>query len=303
MVCPVCPIPRYISIHRLSAAFCLGAAVFGAARPSLRADDTVTLRVWADPEYAAQKAARSSTQPETYVVVQGEYFDGACRDTSVDKNSLAAILQFLAPTLTKQNYYPAKSLKTADEVLVVHWGTTIGYMSDYVQTPRANATTFHQYMPSAEPDVTQDDQYHANQVAEAGLRLGQAMNTATAEGLLGYSKQLNDERSRLLPSEIGRSLESSLKEDRYFVILQAYDYPRLAAGKSKKLLWSVHMSMRSPGTNFTSAVPAMGEVASDLYGTNADTIAMVKAVPHQHSSVEIGPIAVLGESKPVTVAK
>ncbi len=302
----MCPTPRCIPSSRLNAAFWLGAALLGAflpAGPAARADETVTLRVWADPEYAAEKAARPSAKKVTYVVVKGEYFDGACNDSSVDRNSLEAIVRFLAPTLAKQNYFPAQSLKTADEVLVVHWGTTVGYMSDYVQMPKSNTPTFHQYMPSSEPDVTQDDQYQANRVAEAGLRLGQAMNTSTAEGLLGYSKQLNDERNRVLPTEIGRSLESSLKEDRYFVILQAYDYPRLAEGRSKKLLWSVHMSMRSPGTNFTRAVPAMGEVASDLYGTNSDTIAMVKSEPHRRSSVEIGPIAVLGESKPVTVGK
>src|ERR1700722_10319232 len=116
-------------------------SVFGLAMGAGRAagagfvgSELVTVRTSADPEYVTRKAARSGDKGETYIVTQGQFFDAEYRDPSIEKSSLASILHFLAPTLTKQHYYPSKELKTTDLLIVVHWGETMAYVDDYTRT-------------------------------------------------------------------------------------------------------------------------------------------------------------------------
>jgi hypothetical protein len=306
MFCPALARARHLSF--------VGAGILGfflSDRPAL-GSDFVTVRAWADPDYVAKRAARTGSKDETYVVAKGEYFDGACRDGSISAACFPEILHFLAPTLVKQRYFPAKDPKTADQLLVVHWGTTIAYMNDYVQT---GATTpapsgmFHDSnmgpmataglaadLQMQKEQFSIDQQSEQAQTAQIVDQTSQAMTTATVAGLLGYTRQLAHERQKLEVTEVERTLTSNLAEDRYFVILQAYDFPKLIKKHERKLLWTAHMSMRSAGMNFTLALPRMGNVASDLYGQNIDDVVTTKFLADRYGSVEIGPITILGDS-------
>ena len=281
---------------------------------SAEASDIVTLRAWASPEYVAQRAAAGSAR-ETYVVAEGEYFDGAYRDPSISQNSLGTILRFLAPTLTKQGYYPAPDLKSAAELLVVHWGTTMGYMNEYVQTEanladqrpefHVHGIDFDVITPTlqAPPGLTMppdnsDDHYAAAFATNVAVQTAQSMTTTSAEGLLGYGATLNRERRRIVASEVQRSLEANMRDDRYFVILQAYDFQRLRRGDGRKLLWSMHMSMRAPGLNFSLALPRMGQVAAASYGQRNDDVVTGVYQAGKNATVEIGPLTVLSRSDP-----
>ena len=272
----------------------------------------VTVRAWADPGYLAQKAGRNSSAHETYVAAQGEYFDCDYRDPSISEKSLGAILRFLAPTLTKQGYYPAKDIKSAVLLLVVHWGTTMGRISEYAQiestlpnSPEFRTTSMggnvyvNDFAPPTgmvmAPDYS-DEHYSQAYTTQIASETARSMTTTSAEGLLGYSKQLFRERQRLVSSEVQRTLEANLLEDRYFVILQAYDFQKLQKGEGRKLLWSVHMSMRAPGLNFTLALPRMGQIAAALYGQSNDEVVTGKAERGPTTTVEVGPLTVLSQS-------
>jgi hypothetical protein len=291
----------------------LGAGILAIllAAGAARASDIVTVRVWADPNYTARRASKDGPKDETYVVAQGEYFQGACRDGSITGKSFPEILHFLAPTLVKQHYFPAKDAKSADQLLIVHWGTTIAYMNDYeatAQTTPAPASLFHDSSmgPSGVEgmaDITMrmeaDAMDQASQAAQLEQRVDQVartMNTASVAGLLGYTKQLHREEQKVEVTEVERTLRSNLTEDRYFVILQAYDFPSLTQSHERKLLWTAHMSIRSAGTNFALALPRMGRIASDLYGQNNDDVVTGKYQDEKRAAVEIGPITILGEA-------
>jgi hypothetical protein len=297
MCCPAAPRAKILSFL---GAGTLGFLLFARVAPG---SDFVTVRVWADPDYVAQRAAAKGGKEETYVVAQGEYFEGATRDGSIGQNCLPEILHFLAPTLVKQRYFPAKDPKAADLLIVVHWGTTIPYISDNAQTGTttpASASVFHDFNagPAATDPVgayLQGNQSDMALSAQTLNQTAQSVASATVAGLLGYTLQLEHERQKIAVSEVERTLTSNLMEDRYFVILHAYDFPSLIKDHRRKLLWTAHMSMRSPGMNFTLALPRMGQVASDLYGQNNDEIVTTKYLDGRRSSVEIGPITVLGE--------
>jgi hypothetical protein len=276
-----------------------------------RASDIVTVRVWADSDYVAKRATKDGPKDETYVVAQGEYFQGACWDTTINGKSFPEILHFLAPTLVKQHYFPAKNAKSADQLLVIHWGTTIAYMNDYeatAQTTPAPASLFHDFnmgpagvegMPATTERMeldAMDQQSQSAQLAQRVDQVAQTMSSASAAGLLGYTKQLHREEQKVEVTEVERTLRSNLTEDRYFVILQAYDFPSLLQGHARKLLWTAHLSIRSAGTNFARALPRMGRIASDLYGQNNDSVVTGKYLDEKKAAVEIGPITILGES-------
>ncbi len=281
-----------------------------------RGSNIVTLRTWADPGYTAQKAAaKPGSKKETYVVVEGEYFDGGYWDPSVNQHSLATILNFLAPTLTKQGYFPAPDAKSADELLVVHWGTTIGYINEYekVENTLPSNESFHREgvnptMDSSDTNLAAEDhaadaQFDSFQAAYLARQAAHVMQSSTAEGLLGYTMALIRERQKMMPTALLNTLEANMHEDRYFVILQAYDFQKMQKGGAKKLLWSVHMSIRSPGTSFTLALPRMGQVASEFYGQNNDDVVTGTFVPGKTATVEVGPLTVLSVTAPAAEKK
>jgi hypothetical protein len=280
--------------------------------PRARGSDIVTVRAWADPDYVAQRATKDGPKAETYVVAKGEYFAGACRDGSIGAQSFPEILHFLAPTLVKQRYFPAKDAKTADQLLVVHWGTTIAYMNDYEATMTTNPAPQSMFqdnnmMPGGaavegQADLTLRVQNDAMDAAAEAAHMAQVadqtasrMATASVGSLLGYTGTLARERRKVEVTEVERTLMSNLTEDRYFVILQAYDFPSLLGGHGRKLLWTAHMSIRSAGMNFTLALPRMGQIASDLYGRNEDDVITSKFSQDKRATVEIGPITILGQ--------
>jgi hypothetical protein len=138
-----------------------------------------------------------------------------------------------------------------------------------------------------------DAENEADQMAVAANDTARSMGANTAEGLLGFAKVLSRERRKPVASDVQEMLEAELQEDRYFVILEAYDFQKLLKNEGRKLLWSAHMSMRAPGMNFTLALPRMGQVAADHYGENNDDIVFGQADVGKNSSVEIGKIMVL----------
>ncbi|HVW20593.1 MAG TPA: hypothetical protein VHC86_05210 [Opitutaceae bacterium] len=302
---------------RLLAAPALALAALALVPAAGRAEDWVTVHAWAHPEYLARRAAHPDRR-ETYVVAKGEYFAGGTRDPSIEKASFEGLVQTLAAELAKQNYYPTKQVQGADLLIVVHWGTTIPYVSDYTLEGADNPNAYdpHNYgfstavgpMLDAMNDVAdsgalqaQQQQNYDNQSlrraadARAFDSAAHALASTSIEGILGYTGALAKLSHAPYASEEEKMLLVNLNEERYFVILTAFDMHELLEDHRKKLLWTSHMSMRAPGTNFTAAVPRMAQVASATFGQSLDDIVDRRALPGERPGhVTIGPIRILG---------
>jgi hypothetical protein len=112
------------------------------------------------------------------------------------------------------------------------------------------------------------------------------------ERLLGYTDAINGEDYRSVAVASGMTqedhdLRADVLEERYFVILMAYDFRALAKGTKPKLLWSAHFNMCSPGHSFTSALPAMSAVAAQFFGRNTNGL-IVNARRVPEGRVEVG---------------
>jgi hypothetical protein len=89
-----------------------------------------------------------------------------------------------------------------------------------------------------------------------------------------------------------QDLLNEIEEDRYFVVLMAYDFQLLWKEKKHKLLWETRFSIRQHQHNFDKDLPTMAQYASQYFGQ--DTNGLVhREVPFGH--VEIGAVKSLGD--------
>jgi hypothetical protein len=111
--------------------------------------------------------------------------------------------------------------------------------------------------------------------------------------LLGYARALGKERKLLTPSAEELAMSSELAEERYFVILFAYDNHTRQKDKKARPMWITRLSVRSPGNNFTEALPALAKAGAEVFGQQHDDLVRVNA-PLGRGSVKLGELEVLG---------
>jgi hypothetical protein len=83
-----------------------------------------------------------------------------------------------------------------------------------------------------------------------------------------------------------------LEQDRYFVVLMAYDFQEMTRKKSK-LLWELHMSVREHSNEFDKRLPGMAADAAAFLGRDSGGLNHL-ALPE--GRVDIGPVRSLGEA-------
>lgn len=312
-------------------AILLAAATFLPA--ALRADHSgfVTVNATASKGYVQQKFVNGAPQRQTYVFFQGKFF-GETRDPSLERLSFMDVAKILAPDLAKQNFFPTRDARSADLLIVVNWGSTLTDPSQDAADPERqfqfqdkmqsirdyNAS----YSAGGAPDpspiefqmmITRNDQFSA-QVA--------ASHTAQ---LLGYTDALNREIKRSWAYQDGLSAKAEsyladLNQERYFVVLMAYDFQELqrshhaadmrtamgtpqygptatALRKGEAApnpVWSVRMNIRADGNNFAEALPAMSAIAAEYFGKQMDGLTTSQTSVGSTGHVEIGETKVLG---------
>jgi hypothetical protein len=80
-------------------------------------------------------------------------------------------------------------------------------------------------------------------------------------------------------------LYDDIEENRYFVVLMAYDFQRLWKQKKHKLLWETRFSIRERSNQFDKALPAMAQYASKYFGVSSDGLVRER---FPQGNVEVG---------------
>jgi len=273
-----------------------------ALAPGARAwgDEPVAVKAGADQDYVRKKFADRGASPksESYVFAQGSTFGGLLRDPSLEHTQFAEITRVLAPDLAVQRYYPSPDPKNADQIIVVHWGITgidEGASLDQLDFDKLNKDVAG-YNSGVKRAGISDPSYLLSDLDVINGRSGAAGGWPDLNAqLLGYAAELQKEEYRSLGvasgmTELNHRLREELSDERYFVILMAYDYNSVKGGRKgakPKLLWSTHFSMRAIGHNFTTALPAMSKVAASYFGRNVDGL-LLDAQRIPEGRVEIG---------------
>ena len=186
---------------------------------------------------------------------------------------------------------------------MVYWGTTA------VPIPYDEDPLYHNYQTALSEFRALMDE-HQEAAADAVLSSGLTQLSLANQirdridfknaGMLGYDFDGNG----LIGTDYGNNLRHSplgverndqvgeIEENRYFVVLMAYDFQLLWKEKKHKLLWETRFSIREANHQFDRDLPAMAQYASRYFGE--DTHGVVRnRVPLGH--VDIGDVKSLGE--------
>jgi len=196
-------------------------------------------------DYVRATLADGSTEPESYAFGKGGYSGSGMADNTIDNLGFMDIAHTLAAPLANQNFIPATDPHTTKLLIMVYWGATDGPM-DFPQLSLAVGPGYEQY-------------------AITGELWDMSINRNAA--LLGYSGDLS--MTGLKGKRISDDLNYELSTSRYYVVLMAYDFQLMWREKKHKLLWESRFSVREQGNDFTRALPAMAQYASEFFGRDS----------------------------------
>lgn len=297
-----------------------------ASGPALLADPRVAVISTASPDYFERKFGHGGKpRLETYVFMQGNYFEGRTVDRSIEKMPFRRIADYLAPELAKQEYLPTTRIGEADLLLVVHWGTTNPHVSSQEMMGRTTSVTdmstdvdslnrsIRQEAALGDPSTSEDDdtltlalldignpmdaRLNLDRLEQLNDQIAGDMSRASNMALLGYADQMYKFKHSLWVSPFESTLRYDLSDERYFIIVQAYDLKvKPEAGRSRRPLWKMHLNISSPGNNFSTALSRMSLVAGNFAGRTSGEVVSVRA-GRRTGTVTYGPMIILGEVK------
>jgi hypothetical protein len=274
------------------------------------ANDITAVSGRTSKDYVRTRATNGSFAPETYAFGKGGNWAGQKSDASIDKLNFLDVAHMIANPLASQNYLPSKDPKTAKLLIMVYWGTThapehASGSNGYVNLQRADNS-----VEIAQMEVKTAS---ASDIGVAELLLHQkqdqlmtAMGAVTAENnqrdeedllnveMLGYDSWWNGTQKYVGTSmdHERQDLLDEIEEDRYFVVLMAYDFQILWKKKKHKLLWETRFSIRQRHHDFDKDLPSMAQYASQYFGQDSGGL-VHREIPLGH--VDIGEVKSLGE--------
>jgi hypothetical protein len=236
--------------------------------------------------YTRTTQADGSLSPETYGVAVGglinsdpkadeQGFSIRTFDPSVDRTTFVEIAGVVEQALAFKRYTPTSDPKTAKLLIVVFWGRTTG-------TNR----------------FTGSEGFLGNKDG-TGRDLVNRRNAA----LLGFGREMYlfdagfDDSTSIMAS-IRRQVHSrvldAIEDDRYIVILEAFDFQKIWKQKVAVRLWETRFSLSQRHDDFRADLPRMAQAAEYFFGTNNPRISY-EGIPE--GQVEIGPLKSLGVLK------
>lgn len=269
--------------------------------------------------YRRARRADGTFKPESYVFGKGRFGDGRTRDPSIDGYPFLKLARMVAPYLARENYRPTTAPARTDLLIVVQWGTTIPFgrgtyryaldgLSRAMSGLAASKQMYEGSTLAAEGAGTpagttlhgqnaqmQDEIDSALMVVDMETRQRE-MADARVAALLGYlpeMKRLIWTRDTSFGS-LYQDLAAEVEEERYYVILSAFDFRTAWKEKKLKLLWVTRVSIRTHGNRFDRQLAAMLAGAAPYFGR--DTPGLVRGfVPEgkvhvgEPKVLEVGP--------------
>lgn len=239
----------------------------------------------ADEEYV-KKA--ETLEYQTYHLVKGKFHGGSIRDRSLDKLRFDDLLQSLSQAFEKRKMYPEIDAGSGDLLIMVSWGRTSLDPERRNLLGAAGASDSHEVLHQdlqssgvkvGPPDGISNAWTVATRVSAplpgtiGDLKQGKRGNSERSKNmaLLGFQGKLRS------PDALGRSFDTdllaALEEERYFVILNAFDYQHLLNQKELKQVWRVRYNTPAVGIGFDAAYESMNAAITSVIGLQMDNIA------------------------------
>jgi hypothetical protein len=261
--------------------------------------------------YVRTRLADGTYKPETYAFGKGDKWGGARVDPSVDKLDFTQVAQTMATALADQNYLPTRDPKKTDLLIMVYWGTTMApehsiESAGHQQIVRADNVVDRATQALKDALTPSDKKMAKEYLASAVIDMNAALAIVGQENrlredvdmknatMLGYDSEwlaTFDARTRTARGLAREDMLTELEEDRYFVVLMAFDFHLMAAQKKAKLLWEARFSIREHDHEFDKSLAAMVAKASGYFGRDSNGL---KHETLPDGKVEVGKLKNLG---------
>lgn len=275
---------------------------FAKARIALKAKATDTFETF---------RTEIGDRPLTYVFAEGEFFGDSLRGNKIKKTAFREIAETLAEDFVTQNFLPTSDLKTADMLIVVHYGGV--EINEDPMRLMALERAFEGIREQAEQGIAAGnagtdpgesspfDTYDAmdtrfDMLAHDTNLSSEAMQQARLANLLGFDEELKEERQKPFPSTLEERLMHDMYDERYLVIIMAWDQQAMIHRGEKRLLWLTRTSMKALGSNFDEAIKLMSGAAAPYYGQNSIGLE-TRTYKRQEYKIEMGEIEVVESGK------
>jgi hypothetical protein len=262
--------------------------------PGLTGIEAVASKV--SPDYIRTKLPDGAFKPEFYSFGNGGNWGGEIKDETIDKMTFIDVAKVIAPALASQKYIPAQDPKTTRLLVMLYWGTTA------VPPPYENDTLYQNYNQALEEyrlllSVRPPQVDEANDVLSSGLHQLEMENHIRDRldfknaAMLGYdmSGLIGTERGNYLAHTALRNERDDevqeIEDNRYFIVLMAYDFQLMWKQKKHKLLWEARFSINEKHNRFDKALPAMAQYAARYFGQPSNGLVRQRLL---NENVEIG---------------
>jgi hypothetical protein len=268
-----------------------GAAVL-LALPPARAEETATgiiaVLSKVSDDYRRSTLPDGQVAPEGYAFGAGGCWSGEIKDETFDPLTFLDVAHVIAGPLARQHYLPAKDPKATRLLILVYWGTSAvpPPASVSIAIPRLQQAQEHlnKYMVQSALDLRKKIVNHQPGSDAAMDEVSSATALLNIENvqrektdflnaaMLGYDATglVGTERGQYVRGTVfqreRQELYDELEENRYFVVLMAYDFELLWKKKQHKLLWETRFSINERHNAFNKALPFMALYASQYFG-------------------------------------
>jgi len=249
------------------------------AGSTAEAEEFEAVSARASADYVRARQPDGSYPVETYAFGKGGYWSGPVDDKTIDKMDFLTVAHVIAVPLAAQNYVPTRDPTTTKLLILVYWGTTYApeHASESLTYDRMQSTTQEVNMAIQQHDpqqvIQQLEDEESSALTEAQRENYRRDNADLRNAMmLGYDSwwATTFHAHSGTPQERERQdMMHELEEDRYFVVLMAYDFQLLRQKKQHKLLWETRFSIRERVHAFNQALPAMALEASRFFGQDS----------------------------------
>ena len=247
----------------------------------------VIVRAEASVDFVENSRDADSGKVTYYHFVPGKFYRGYSRDDSLKRVTFLEIAEVLAKELQKLNYVPSSKVGENQVMILVNWGVTA--VEDSMEEALGINSPEEYDEMFGSPSVSQDsdgetETTFAPEVSPNWAAVGKRQNAK----MLGFWDVMQG--NNLMPTE-HQELQALLDEERYFLVVSAFDNKKYQKGEIE-VLWTTRFSMRAAGIAFNQAYVDMTLGASDFLGKHMDDLER-RRVDDAGSRVEIGDIEVI----------
>lgn len=245
--------------------------------------------------FQREKLPDGSLKPIKYAFGEGTSDPGRIADKSFARLNFGQLAGLISAPLAKLGYQPCTEVNQIDQLIVVHWGRTVGWDSSGYgdgygtlnNTYSAISRTFPNagslrgnFGPGQSSPPTRGlggEPGAASEMDHMTFMLSvqeDARNRANARNalLLGYYDTLRQTPTFFgdLVSPRRERLIQDLEDDRYYVIVIAYDFQSTRKSRQPKVLWITRFSLQARGNDFDRSIYRMVHAASAYFGRSSD---------------------------------